>query len=206
MPWGRARGPNRSSRAMQEYDEIADSYIATRRPQVGVSEIAEFAASLAAGSRVLDLGCGDGIPVSQMLVRRGFAICGIDSSANMIEKFRSHFPGAPAQCARIQDSDFFQTSFHAVIAWGVLFHLTPADQEAVIAKVAKSLEAGGRFLFTSGAEEGVVESAMHGVTFRYISLGSSNYTRLLHTNGMRLVSEHFDEWDNYSYIAEKMTL
>ncbi len=34
---------------------------------------------------------------------------------------------------------FFETTFAAVIAWGVLFHLTPRDQELAIAKVARCL-------------------------------------------------------------------
>lgn len=74
----------------------------------------------------------------------------------MIERFRANFPNTPAQYARIRDSDFFNTCFDALIAWGVLFHLTPADQEEAIAKVSRSLKLGGKFeLAKVSAQEAV---------------------------------------------------
>jgi cyclopropane fatty-acyl-phospholipid synthase-like methyltransferase len=137
---------------MDGYDKILDWYVAARRPFIGVSDVAQFVRPLAPGQRVLDLGCGDGIPISRLLLQNGLDLFALDSSSRMIERFRANFPDTPAQCARIQDSDFFNTSFDAVVAWGVFFYLAQADQEDAIAKVSKSLHTGGRFLFTSGRE------------------------------------------------------
>jgi cyclopropane fatty-acyl-phospholipid synthase-like methyltransferase len=189
---------------MDGYDTIFDWHIAARRPYIGVSDVAQFVRPLAPGSRVLDLGCGDGIPISQLLLRSGFELFALDSSSRMIERFRANFPDAPAQCARIQDSDFFNTSFDAVVAWGVFFFLAQADQEDAIAKVSKSLRTGGRFLFTSCRERVTWEDTNGGVRFPCTSLGSEEYSRLLQSNRLKLSDEHFDQWDNYYYIAEKV--
>jgi cyclopropane fatty-acyl-phospholipid synthase-like methyltransferase len=189
---------------MHEYDQIAEWYAAIRRPEVGIPDLAAFAQSLPPGAKVLDIGCGTGIPISRFLTQEGFEVVGLDSSPGMIAKYRANFPAVPIRCEPVQEASFTQDSFDAVVAWGVLFHLSEADQEAVIGKVAQWLKPDGRFLFTAGDSKGSVESKMNGVMFRYTSLGSGEYRRILESVGMRLEDEHSDAWDNYVYIAQKV--
>ena len=188
---------------MDEYDTISEWYSTTRDGDIGVPELSELSRTLPVGSRILDLGCGNGIPMSRFLSGRGFEVFGIDSSEQMIARFRRNCLDAHAQCARIQDSDFFQTRFDAVVAWGVLFHLSASDQELTIVKVAHALRALGKFLFTAGEREGTVESEMQGLRFSYVSLGAEKYRTLLDGHGFDVLDEHSDAWDNYVFIAEK---
>ncbi|KAK3066515.1 hypothetical protein LTR53_017103 [Teratosphaeriaceae sp. CCFEE 6253] len=46
------------------------------------------------GSRVLDVGCGTGVPVAQMLADAGMAVTGTDVAPNMIEHARRRVKGA----------------------------------------------------------------------------------------------------------------
>lgn len=188
---------------MREYDQIADWYVAVRDDTIGVPDLAAFARTLPPKASVLDLGCGDGIPVSRLLTQEGCQVVALDSSPEMIARYRANFPGNSAQCKRAQEARFAAESFGAVVAWGVLFHLPAAEQKAVIRKVAEWLTPGGRFLFTSGDVENVTESAMNGVTFTYVSLGIAAYRRVLEEAGMRLEYHHADAWENYVYVAEK---
>ena len=188
---------------MDEYDQIAAWYVATRHPQVGVPDLASFTRKLPPGSSVLDLGCGDGIPISRFLVQEGFDVVALDSSPEMIARHRANVPNVPARCERAEEADFPTGSFEAVIAWGVLFHLSEAGQRDVIGNVANWLRPGGRFLFTSGDVEGTTEGEMNGVTFQYTSLGVNGYRDVIENARMRLTASYHDEWDNYVYIAEK---
>jgi cyclopropane fatty-acyl-phospholipid synthase-like methyltransferase len=188
---------------MREYDKIADWFASNRSEEAGLPDIASFSRNLAPGSKILELGCGHGIPISRFLIQSGFELFAIDSSERMISRFRATFPEAHAKHATIQKSDFFHTSFAAVIAWGVLFHLTGEDQAQAIAKVSDHLAGGGRFLFTAADVEGTEESTMNDVGFRYVSLGSANYRRLLEKSGLALIDEHRDSWDNYVFVAQK---
>ena len=188
---------------MHEYDQIAEWFAAVRRPEVGIPDLTTFAESLLPGAKILDVGCGNGIPVSRFFVEAGFDLVGLDSSPGMIAKYRVNFPEVPVQCEPVQEASFAPDSFEGVVAWGVLFHLSEEDQEAVIRKVAQWLKPGGRFLFTAGDSRGSVESKMNGVTFRYTSLGSSEYRLILESAGMRLEDEHSDAWENYVYMAQK---
>jgi SAM-dependent methyltransferase len=188
---------------VREYDAIFDWYVTERSSVIGLPQIEDLTRSLPTGARVLDLGCGTGIPIAQFLIGAGFEVFGIDSSPKMIASFRQQFPRAQAACERIEESEFFGCTFDAVVSWGVMFHLDRAAQEKVIARTAASLNENGRFLFTSGEEEGTVEGVMDGTTFRYISLGVDTYARLLNENGLELLDRRHDKADNYVYLAGK---
>jgi 2-polyprenyl-3-methyl-5-hydroxy-6-metoxy-1,4-benzoquinol methylase len=188
---------------MREDDQIADWYCAVRDPEVGASELAALVRKLSPGARVLDVGCGDGEPVSRLLASSGFEVVGLDSSREMVRRYRARFPEAEARCERVQEARFGAKSFGAVVAWGVLFHLAAAEQEAALVRMAGWLEPGGWLLFTSGAEVGEREGAMEGVAFRYVSLGVEGYRSVLERAGVRLAYHHADAWENYVYAAQK---
>lgn len=190
---------------MYNYDDIFDWFLLARSLRIGVKEIQDFSASLLPGSSILDLGCGYGKPVTEILVDHGYNVYAIDSSDKMVQRFHETFPNLPVRCEPIQQSDFFNRQFDAVVAWGVLFHLTENDQQLVIAKVAQALKSGGRFFFTSSNIVVTDNYEMNGVPFPYISLGYDTYAALLQKNGMKLTNAFVDEGDNYIYISEKIS-
>lgn len=55
---------------------------------------------------VLDLGCGTGVPISQVLIERRFKLYGLDASPTIVLAFRTRFPGVPVECADVEDSGF----------------------------------------------------------------------------------------------------
>ncbi|MEM9664831.1 MAG: class I SAM-dependent methyltransferase [Bacteroidota bacterium] len=189
--------------SMQEYDQIAAWYGRTRSRTIGIAALAELAASLTPGARVLDLGCGDGLPLSRFLVQEGFDVVGLDSSAEMVHRFRGHLPGVAVRCESAEDAYFAEGSFEAVVAWGVLFHLSESAQESVVHNVAAWLEPGGTFLFTSAEAEGVQRGTMDGVAFQYHSLGRRRYADLLERAGLHLETDYRDEGDNHTYVSRK---
>lgn len=188
---------------MREYDQIAEWYTTVRNPEVGVSDVAAFARELPRHAKVLDLGCGDGIPISRRLAQEGFQLLGLDSSPEMMVRYRVNFPGGSTQCKRIEEAHFAATSFDGVVAWGVVFHLAEAEQITLLRQVSDWLKPGGRFMFTSGGTAGVSEGEMNGVAFRYTSLGANAYRRLLEQVGMCVENDYSDAWDNYVYVTRK---
>jgi hypothetical protein len=47
------------------YEEVAERFMVSRNPRIGVSTVREWSRALACGSSVLDVGCGHGVPISQ---------------------------------------------------------------------------------------------------------------------------------------------
>ena len=195
---------------MREYDLIADWYAAeaNRGTWAGVPEVTSLAESIPAGARVLDIGCGHGKPLTNVLLDRGCRVVGLDSSANMLGIFQRNFPTVPVVRGRIETTGFASESFDAAHMWGVMFHLTLDQQRRAIGEVGRVLKPGAPFLFTSGdldvhddPERGVGQ--MNGVTFYYYTYSKGDYAALLQSHGMHLVETHTDRGQNMYYLARK---
>lgn len=177
---------------MNEYDLLADWYNENRDPEIGVQVVADFVADLPAGASILDLGCGNGVPITRYLHEQGFDCYGIDSSAKMVAKFKTNLPDVPVECADLFESDWFDRQFDAIIAYGVMFHFPPDEQKALIAKVSEHLVEGGRFLFNSGNESGETTSVMDGVEVKHWSMSEVEYYETLKTNILTLIKTYHD--------------
>jgi SAM-dependent methyltransferase len=182
------------------YEAIAKSFISARDPHIGSGTVRKWAAALPPGASVLDLGCGAGIPISQALIKAGCRVYGVDASATLIAAFLKSFPGAPAQCVSVEDCYFFRRPFDAVVAWGLMFLLSPDAQATLMARVAQALLPGGRFLFTAPREAATWNDALTGR--ESVSLGFPAYVALLESAGLMWDGE-VDEGDNFYYFARK---
>jgi 2-polyprenyl-3-methyl-5-hydroxy-6-metoxy-1,4-benzoquinol methylase len=183
------------------YEEVADDFMSARNLHIGPATVREWSRLLPPRCSILDVGCGHGVPISQVLIDDGFTVYGIDASAKLIAAFRKRFPDAPAECAAIEDSEFFRRTFDGVMAWGLMFLLSAGLQPVVLHKIARVLEPGGNFLFTSPRE------AIHwndSLTHREsVSLGAERYRQILCATGLVLVGEQCDAGDNHYYFASK---
>jgi SAM-dependent methyltransferase len=189
---------------MHEYDLIADWYAGERKGPSGVPEVESLIAALPPNASVLDVGCGNGVPLTRKLLEAGYNVVGVDSSPRMLERFRVNCPGTPFICSPIQSADLDGQTFDAAVAWGVLFHLPLDEQRKAIAKVASVLKPGGLFLFTSGDVDGEKQGApMNGVPFYYWSFSVESYRELLKANGLTLIDFHCDPGQNCYYLARK---
>lgn len=206
---GKAQPPKQGkyTTTVREYDLIAEWYAGQRTDHTGVPEVTAFVQSLPPAARVLDAGCGNGLPLTRLLLQSGCEVVGVDSSANMLDHFRRNCPGVVAVCAPIQTCILEERSFDGAIAWGMLFHMPHDQQFAAIAVIAGALKAGGLFLFTAGdtgGDDGWIDGApMNGVPFRYYSFGVEGYRRVLREHELVLEDVHKDAGDNTYYLARK---
>ena len=185
------------------YQEVADEFIALRSAsRIGAGAVEEWAARLPPGSAVLDLGCGHGVPVSEVLIQAGQRVYGVDASPTLVAAFRSRFPEVEVECARVQDSHFFGGSFQGVVAWGLIFLLSPDEHGALIRKVAGVLDPGGEFLFTAPWQEARWEDVLAGG--RSVSLGAERYRSLLEEAGLELLDQGADEGGNHYFRAVRL--
>lgn len=193
---------------MREYDLIAEWYASERVDQTGLPEATTLASSIPRGSFVLDIGCGNGIPITRALLSAGHRVMGLDSSNGMLAHFKQNCPEAIAVRGIVQSCPFADGVFDAAVAWGVMFHLNPEDAVRAIANVARIVKRGAPFLFTSGDIDGLdgKEGKMNGVTFQYFSYSSHSYRRILGDYGFTLVDVHTDSGNNTCYLAKKAEL
>jgi 2-polyprenyl-3-methyl-5-hydroxy-6-metoxy-1,4-benzoquinol methylase len=194
---------------MKVYDTIFDWYVSTRTPGAGVEVIKKFTENLQPGAKILDIGCGYGSPITSTLCQLGFKPYGIDSSAKMAARFKADLPNVPVQCSDVLDSDFFQILFDAVIAYGLMIHLTQEKQSRVIEKVSKHLKYEGHFLFSSGDEDGermTPPECNGGERFMTYSMSCARYQESLKESSMILEDHTIEEgFGGTIYIAKKLS-
>ena len=106
---------------------------------------------LAAGARVLELGCGMG-RFTQLLLDRGFEVTALDLSPYLVDRLRHELAGAErltTVAGRAEDVaslvDLDKGPFDAVVGFFFLHHLRRPDD--VLAAARSVLSGGGRLAF-----------------------------------------------------------
>jgi len=182
------------------YEVYANEFAAARgRSTIGAETVGRWAATLSPGGDILELGCGNGVPISKVLIDGGFNVFAIDASPTLVAEFRERFPNAKSVCEAVENSNFFDRKFDAVIAVGLIFLLPEDGQRQIIQKVAATMANGGRFLFTSPSQAVEWEDVVTGT--RSVSLGAAAYKTILSAAGFDLTAEYEDEGGNHYHDA-----
>lgn len=130
---------------------------ARARAVYGAGDVHDFARraildalALRPGDRLLDVGCGGGLLLSDALAL-GAAATGLDHSEDMVALARERAPGADVVLGRAEELPFPDGAFTAAAMSVVFFFL--ADPAGVLRQCARVLEPGGRLaVYTSGPE------------------------------------------------------
>jgi len=182
------------------YDGVAELYIKMRGRAIngiGSATARAWAQTLKAGSEVLDIGCGTGIPVTRILLEAGLKAYAVDASPKMVADFRQNFPDVPVVCEPAERSPFFNRSFDGIISVGLVFLLSEGSQRALIPKMAMALRPGGKLLFTAPFDRVEWKDIMTGQLSR--SLGAEEYRALILGSGLSVGEELHDEGGNYYF-------
>jgi SAM-dependent methyltransferase len=101
------------------------------------------------GAAVLDLGCGNGIPVARRLAPH-YAFTGVDFSPVQVERARALVPMATFLCADMTRVQFPDASFDAVACLYALIHLPLEEQPMLLRRIHGWVRPGGLFVATVG--------------------------------------------------------
>ena len=138
----------------------------------GASGFYAYTASLlpgAAGSRVLDLGCGTGLELEAYFARNPLAkVTGIDLSEAMLDVLKAKFPDKDLTLVRASyfEEPFGEKQFDAAVSVESLHHFTAERKASLYAKLHAALEDGGRFVLTDYFAE---SEAMEAEYFRNLA-------------------------------------
>jgi SAM-dependent methyltransferase len=113
--------------------------------------IAEFASLLPARARVVDLGCGAGVPATRALAGHAMTVLGVDFSAVQLSRARALVPAARFVQADMAAFSLRPASVDGVTAFYSLIHLPIADQRALLPRIREWLRPGGYLLAIVGS-------------------------------------------------------
>ncbi|HWM87548.1 MAG TPA: class I SAM-dependent methyltransferase [Kofleriaceae bacterium] len=182
------------------YDSTADEFAAARGPGPEARWLDRLLGELPAGARVLDLGCGNGEPIAARLAAAGLAVTGVDLSAEQVRRAAARVPGQ-FLIADMAEVEFAPASFAAAIAWDSAFHLPPAEQPALFARVRGWLAPGAPFVVTLGATAGELHTHHLGQPIYYGALEPDRSRRELEAAGFTIELGEIDDPDDGGHLV-----
>lgn len=171
------------------YNAIADRYLAERRrDSADVRLLGELIDKLPANARVLDAGCGAGVPISQILSER-YRVTGVDFSEAQIELAKKNVPGAAFLCEDMTRLDFPEDTFDAITSYYAIIHIPRQEHPTLLANFYRMLKPGGLALLCLGAEHLIddVDENYLGARMYWSHYDSETYLRLLQEIGFEMI-------------------
>lgn len=170
------------------YDTVAERYLewSPLRPSGPRLAYLERACELIpAGSHVLELGCGAGLPMTQALAERR-DVTGVDISATQVELARRNVPAATFLHADMTTVAFDPGSFDAVAAFYSLTHVPRDDVPSLLPRIRDWLRPGGTFIASMGVEDdpGTIEEDWLGVDMYFSHFSARKNRRLVEEAGL----------------------
>ncbi|MGH3135400.1 MAG: class I SAM-dependent methyltransferase [Gaiellaceae bacterium] len=134
------------------YDAIGETFAEWRNRVVGDPRqrwANELTSRLPDGARVLELGCGSGVPDTQVFAER-YRVTGIDISREQIKRARASVPSAEFIQADFTSLELDPASFEAVAAFYSFNHVPRDLLAGLFARIHLWLVPSGLFLTALG--------------------------------------------------------
>lgn len=189
----------------KQYDEMARSYNGNRHLFDNSSQLEELGKLVNKGDKVLDAGCGSGIPAAEYFVELGCEVVGVDISGKMIELAEKNVPGGEFHKADLLDIEYPRAHFDLIISFYCQFHIRKKSQGKALKEFHYLLKPGGYSYFTLAGEgytrkasfEGTIKFGDHLLPYAHFTPGE--YRRMLKEDGFDVLS-----MDNLTIGGETM--
>jgi len=135
------------------YDEIAEKYHAQRGRFDNSGELLKFMKMLPKKGRVLDAGCGAGVPIAKTLAKNGFEIVGIDISEGMLELANKNVPKGKFLKKDMTRLDFEGNSFDGAVSFYAIIHVPRERHVKIYEGLHAALKPKGILLACVGINE-----------------------------------------------------
>lgn len=173
------------------YDVLAETYLRVRRMDgKDVELLGEVARRLPEGARVLDAGCGAGVPITQALSER-FQVTGVDISAAQIALARENVPTATFIQDDLVTLDLPDASFDAIVSYFAIIHVPREEQPTLLANFHRLLVPGGLLLASMGAGDNPDDTEDNwldgGATMFWSHYGREENLRMLAEAGFQII-------------------
>ena len=167
---------------IETWDRIADEFLRRRTRTLIEKRWLDRMVGVAPADdgprRLLDLGCGTGLPLATYLSDRGLRL-----------------PRAEAHQVDMRDLALGRP-FDALLAWDSLLHLTPEEQRKMVPVFRRHAATGAALMFTTSAQPGETwKEAVAGAPVYHAALDPAEYRALLDENRFRLVDVRAEDPD-----------
>ena len=134
------------------YDRVADEYVRRIADELEHKPLDRqlldrFAASVRDVGLACDMGCGPG-HVARYLQAHNVQVCGVDLSAELVERARRLNPGIEFQQGDMMALDIPDEAWVGIVAFYSLIHIPRADMVQALRELRRVLRPGGVLLLS----------------------------------------------------------
>jgi SAM-dependent methyltransferase len=174
------------------YDRMAVAYLAHRERLKSGKYIQQLLKYLPKKSTVLDLGCGAGIPVDDILLKAGHSVMGIDISEEQIKLARKNCKGGDYLVGDIAELREKEYQVQAVVSFYTLFHTPRTEHARILKTMASFLPPHGMLLLTMGDREFEGQHILHGEPMWSSQFGTAKNHKLVESAGFKVITDEID--------------
>jgi len=171
------------------YNKIADKYLATRTiDSEDARLLGDFIDLLSPDAKVLDAGCGAGIPISKMLAEH-FDVTGVDFSEAQIELAKQNVPNAKFLCEDMTKLKFREGTFDGICSYYAIIHIPREEHELLLANFHHMLKTGGVALLCLGAQNLIddIDDNYLGTRMYWSHYDTKTYIQMLKELGFAII-------------------
>jgi len=190
------------------YDGMAKKYHLNRSNFVRKRELELFSSFLPKKAKVLDAGCGSGVPVTKFLVNKNFSVVGVDISEGMLKLARKNVPKAKFVKSNMIQLKFPKSYFDGITAFYSIIHVPREKHLKVFKKFYQILKPKGIILVSLGADEWEGIGEFHGQKMFWSHYSPKKSLKIVKSAGFRIIFDKIIEDGNekhYWIIAQKTT-
>ncbi len=175
------------------YNEIASIYNEIRNRFNNEKELMHFASLLPKRAKVLDAGCGAGVPVAKFLVEQGFSVIGIDIAVNMLEIAKTQVPEAEFLEGDMTQLTFPDAIFDGVVSLYAIIHVPREKHELIFQNFYRILRPGGILFFCTGTDDWEGSDDYYGATMFWSHFSAEKSLELVKRTGFSVISDEIIE-------------
>jgi ubiquinone/menaquinone biosynthesis C-methylase UbiE len=184
----------RQSHVNETYDLLATRYddwsarVVPALREVWARKVDDYAMP---GERVVELGCGTGVPVGRLLSEQ-YEYEGVDASAEMLARARTALPSVPLTHADMLTVEFPAGSVGGVVSFYAISHIPRERHAGLFGLIASWLRPGGVFVGNLTSRDDVESfeaSWLNAGPMRWSGFDEFVNRRLLADAGFRMIED-----------------
>lgn len=179
------------------YNLIATAYHARRaaRELANIEWLEEKWHLLPASGRVIDLGCGSGVPITRFFAQRGYEVTGYDVSDSMLELACREVPNATFIRCAMEGVKLPHSSVDLVVSFFAIIHVDRTHHAELFRNMHAWLEPGGKVLLSLGRSDSEYwhEQDWHGAPMSWSHFDAETNLSLLRQAGFEILWSAIEE-------------
>lgn len=170
------------------YDEIAREYQANRHIFDNDEVLKEFSNYLPRNARILDAGCGAGVPCTRFLVQAGFEVVGVDFSMSMLRMAKESVSEVNFIKEDMTRPSFRDNTFDGLIALYSIMHVPRKMHASLYQSFHRILKPDGAMLICIGSNEWEGEDEYFGARMFWSEYNLDEAIQMVKNAGFQIIS------------------